>query len=90
MKYKVHHSTIDDIKNGVTWNPERAELSRISKIEKMRGENSPSAKLTEKEVKQIRKLCKQGCYSQKTIAKSFNVSHNLINLINLKRIWRHI
>lgn len=90
LKYRVHHSTIEDIKNGLTWNPKRLELSRVSKIQKMQGENAPGAKLTEKNVKKIKKLLMQGTYSQNTIAQDFGVTSQLISLINTKRIWKHL
>lgn len=89
-KFEVHHSTIEDIRKGLTWNPKRKKLAKeIQKIS-VRGENNHWSKLTEKEVKHIRKLLDKGIYSQAAIAKAYGVTSQLISLINLKKIWIHL
>lgn len=52
------------------------------------GENSPSAKLKEKDVIEIRKLCKQ--YSNKEVAQMFNVSPSTISGIKNMRTWKTV
>lgn len=52
------------------------------------GESCYNSKLTESQVKKIKEL--RGVYSQKEIAKTFNVSQTLISKIFLNRTWKHI
>lgn len=52
------------------------------------GTNNPRARLTEDEVKQIKKL--KGKFSQNQRAKMFNVSPSTIQNIDDNRTWRHI
>lgn len=54
------------------------------------GEQSGAAKLTEKEVIEIRELYKTGEYSTRTLGKRYNVSHrNIVDVVN-RKIWSHI
>lgn len=54
---------------------------------KFKGENAGRSKLTEKQVKQIRKLLSSKKLSQREIAKMFNISRGSIDGINRKLIW---
>ncbi len=54
-----------------------------------RGENHPSNKLTEKDVRQIDRLLQDG-HSQHKIACIFNVSRTTIGDIKNGRTWTHI
>ncbi len=54
-----------------------------------KGEASPNAKLTESDVREIRKLLEQG-ETQTDIAKRFNVSRTVIRGIKLGNIWTHV
>lgn len=51
-----------------------------------KGENHPNAKLTEKDVIEIRRLLLKKV-SQRKIALIYNVSKSTINLINCNKIW---
>jgi NUMOD4 motif/Helix-turn-helix domain/HNH endonuclease len=53
------------------------------------GEKCPLAKLTDKKVLEIRKLHAQG-YSQRKLAKMFNVVPQTINYIIHRRNWAHL
>lgn len=53
-----------------------------------RGRELPQAKLSEEDVREIRRL--RGVISQRQLAKQFNVSQPLIKEIQLGRIWTHI
>lgn len=53
------------------------------------GENHPSAKLTEHNVREIKRLIAKGD-QQKDIAKGFSVSTTAISRINTGRTWTHI
>lgn len=59
---------------------------RQNRVDKAKGENNGNSKLTEKKVKQIRKM--PG--TQKEIAKLSGVSQNQISRIKNKRNWTHI
>lgn len=53
------------------------------------GEDNPQSKLTEKQVKQIRKLYKQGL-TQQNIADQFHINRcNISEIVNFK-LWKHI
>ena len=55
----------------------------------LRGATNGNAKLTEKQVKQIRKLLSEGML-QRDIASLFGMTQTLISRINLGRLWSHI
>lgn len=55
-----------------------------------RGANHPSAKLSEENVRSIRKLCKEGALTQGEIGKRFGVSISTVNHINTGRNWRSL
>ena len=59
------------------------------KFDGLFGENNPNAKLTEKDVGEIKKLYNSGYCSQK-IGKLFNVERHTIWRIVSKRNWKHI
>ena len=54
------------------------------------GEKNPAAKLTEKEVLEIRKLYRTNNFTQVKLGDMFNVTSVLINKIVNNKIWRHI
>ncbi len=53
------------------------------------GEDSVKAKLTEKEVKVIRKLCSMGGKHER-IAEIFNISRTLVSYIRNRKVWKHV
>ena len=58
--------------------------------ERMTGENNPEAKLTEKQVLQIRKLYATKKYSQEQLCKRFQVNRSCINKIVHRKRWKHL
>lgn len=54
-----------------------------------KGENNASAKLTDADVLEIRRLVSEGTY-QKDVAEQFGVSQPLISMIALRKNWRHL
>lgn len=56
---------------------------------KVRGSDSPKAKLNEEQVIQIKKMIRDGI-GNRTIAKQFNVHHGTISAIRVGKNWRHI
>jgi len=55
-----------------------------------RGQTHPSAKLTDEQVIQIRKLWKQGHRNVRVMAQNNNVSSANINKIVNNRTWQHL
>ncbi len=55
-----------------------------------KGENHGRSKLTESQVKEIRRLCREGNFLQREIAKMFNVGPITIWYIYTNKIWKHI
>lgn len=53
------------------------------------GENNGAAKLTDANIREIRKLLLSGVY-QKDVARGFGVSRTLISYIGSGKIWRHV
>lgn len=58
-------------------------------IESRRGEKSNWAKVTEKEVLEIREMGRRG-YSQRVIGEKFGISRPAVNLIINRKNWKHI
>lgn len=56
---------------------------------RLRGENHPSAKLNNEQVKQIRELYQQG-FSTNVIARNFKVSKWNVEQIVNNKTWTHI
>ena len=54
-----------------------------------RGERVATAKLTEAQVREIRRRLADGM-SQSALAREFGVVHQLVNHIAHGRIWRHV
>ncbi len=54
------------------------------------GEDHPNAKLTAKQVLQIRELCATGKFLQKDLAARFNVSRASLRKVVSKESWRHL
>lgn len=54
------------------------------------GQEHPRAKLTEKDVRQIRRLYSSGKYSQSEIGKMYGMKQCSIQHITKRRIWKHI
>ena len=83
-------------------NPDHLFLgdNQINVTDKMRkgrfkpnlGEQNGSAKLTEEQVKLIRRYCKlpKGRFTWDTIAKLFGVAQSNISAIHNRRTWQHI
>lgn len=53
------------------------------------GEKNPKAKLSEKQVIEIKKLLKMGV-SQKNIGEKYSVDTRIINFINTGKSWKHV
>lgn len=90
LRFKVHHSTIEDIKNNITWNKKRREIASQIRLKSVSGENSHWAKLTERQVKRIKHLLYNSDLSQSKIADRYGVSSQLISLIKTKKVWKHL
>ena len=54
------------------------------------GENSPTNKLKEEDVRNIRRLWQEGNHSQTEIARMYNMDYTTINKIINKVLWKHL
>lgn len=76
-------------------NPERmargnANGSRTKPERLPRGENHKSSKLNNADVLEIRAMYATGNFKQKTIADKYGICFQLVSLIVLRKIWKHI
>lgn len=55
-----------------------------------KGSKHPLSKLTEKQVKRIRQIYRQGMKNQQEIATSFGITKSLVSQITLGKIWKHV
>lgn len=90
LMFKVDIHCIYEIRDNKTWKhlqniPNEVKLKRFNI-----GEDSPSSKLREKEVIEIKRLLREGNMTQKDIAKIFNIDKRVVNSIYKNRSWNHI
>lgn len=97
--YHVHNNTIDAINRCKTWchlhnykfNIRNESLAKEQYPHKASsGENSPSAKITEKQALQIIKLLEQDSRSLAQISRDENISLNILYDINRCRTWKYL
>ena len=60
-----------------------------SPILRKKGQQNPNSKLDETKVRSIIQMLESGI-NQKKIAREFNVSHQLISLINTRKAWGYL
>lgn len=77
-QYNVSVDTIDDILSGLTWNYVGSNIVMYK---------NNIHKLTEQEVKEIKKLLKENKLNQLEIAKKFGVIQQTISSIKLGKLW---
>lgn len=56
----------------------------------LKGEELPTAKLTDKKVREIRFLLRSGDMSQRSIAKGYGVTHKVIWQVKVRQTWKHV
>jgi hypothetical protein len=83
----------NDVKNNAVSNlcwgtSAQNSADMVSSQRQSRGSNRPLAKLTERDVVQIRNLAKTT--PQNKLAKQFNVSASVINRVVICKTWRHV
>lgn len=64
--------------------------SRLHPEARPRGEKSSAAKLTEAQVKEIRRLRRDTPISQRAVAALFGLTHSSVAKIESRRSWRHV
>jgi hypothetical protein len=86
-------STTKGVIDGIINNYTYVDESYIKKYEgrlNCRGENAKSAKLTEEDVRNIRRLFLNGEMNKKQLARKYNVAPITIYNIILKKKWKHV
>jgi len=86
-RFGVSRGTIVDVLYGRTWKHIQTQDTTIKN--RATGSNHPFSKLTSSDVKQIRRLQKEG-RSQRSIAKQFGVSRGTIEAIIKGKTWKHV
>lgn len=90
-KYGVTQGAINSLLRGRSWKHLNVPLPQFTFTDtRARGERSGQAKLTENQVKEIRRMYATGNYSQQFIANKFGVRQTLISNIVLRLSWRHV
>ncbi|UUV46403.1 HNH endonuclease [Bacillus phage vB_BanS-Thrax3] len=59
-------------------------------LNKTKGEGNHHAKITEDDVREIRKLYKTGRYTQRELEKIFGINHSTIGCITRGETWKHV
>lgn len=67
-----------------------ADMYRKGREPNKLGQNNPAAKLTDAEVRQIRKMYAEGGISQAALGRKFGVSTVMVGLIVRREKWQHI
>jgi hypothetical protein len=103
--YLVHHGDIPDgmqinHKDGDKWNNHPKNLELATPGENSRhairvlgvniGEKHGMSKLTSRDVREIRRLCKEGRLSFQEIARRFGVDPSNVTRIRQRQTWKHV
>lgn len=83
------NNTIDNLE-WCTWSHNNKHGYDTGLIKSLKGENHKRAKLTNKDVLEIREHLKQGVLSNVKISKLYNISSNSISGIKTKATWGHL
>jgi hypothetical protein len=95
-RYRVNVKTFVKAASGATWAHvpgalSREELARIGRSHRIRvGTEHGSAKLTEGQVREIRRLWAEGSVSKAELGRRFGVSGCTAGMIVNRQVWRHI
>lgn len=87
--FGVHHTTVHYILSGSHWSHIPRPDGFVAPSPR-RGEDCPTAKLTEDSVRKIRRMYKTGNYYQRELAKMFGVSRRAIGKIVNRKMWTHL
>lgn len=92
-KHQVNHKDGDKTNNhpdNLEWVTHRENLQHAFEIGLIpRGERHGQAKLTRKDVREVRRLAGQG-WPQKRLAERFGVSTGCISAVVRRRSWKHV
>lgn len=62
----------------------------LREVRNMKGEKHPSNKLSQKDVLEIREMCKKSNLPLRKIARRYNVSRGTISNIKNRHTWKHV
>jgi hypothetical protein len=95
LSYKPQSSSSSSYRNRITSlksndKVEVKESTRQKLSDKSKGSSNPSAKLTEKEVLEIKRLLRSKLYTHYQIADMFKISRPTVGFIKNERLWAHV
>lgn len=91
--YGVAKATITQIKNGVNWAHIKVDgftESNATGLNYSKGSTHPQAKVTEKDVVDIRELYTTGEYTYSSLGRKYNISPAIVSDIIKRRTWKHV
>lgn len=81
----------DNRLENIEWNTRsKNQLDRVEHGTSNSGERNHHAKLTDRDVLQIRRLYQTGKYTQARLARKFKISASIVSEIVNNKIWRHL
>jgi len=86
-EFGVNQSTISQALRGVSWKRSRTTNATT---DRRKGSGNHLAKLTEDDVREIRRRCAAKEGSQKAIAAEFGIVPSLVSMIHLRKVWTHV
>lgn len=91
-KYSLGHKHTEESKQKMKANKEYTQTEEFSEMRRKhtQGENNPTARLTESQVLEIRRLVKEGNLRDVDIARMFGITRHMVYSIKTYRTWKHV
>jgi hypothetical protein len=92
-EYRVGSIVISKIVRGLSWkhvSGPRTHIGKGTRVGIFKGSVNPSAKFTEDDIREIRRLAATGEYTKTKIAKMYNTTDANISKIVLRQSWSHV
>lgn len=78
------------LSNLIWGTPKENQSDRILHGTDNRGSKQGSSKMKDKQIKEIRKLAKEGKFTQQQIANMFNICQPMVSMIKNKKRWQYL